>query len=135
MDAPRRIVLSEKDFLEGVPDAAAQPRPLGAEPLPAVVTPAPPRPLAVASAARPSADQPRVGGWGVAIFLFGLIGGAVGYFALRRTDPRRADHVLKWALMITAISVAAWILLWVIVLAIIANSGTGGATGALGSHL
>ena len=79
------------------------------------------------------AQTPRVGGWGFAIFFFGLIGGAIGYFALKRTDPHRADHVLKWGLIITAISIAAWILLWVIVLAIVAHGASSGALGVFGA--
>lgn len=106
---------------------------LRAEPHPRIVASPSTRSVAGPSgAALPIGDRPRVGGWGFAIFFFGLIGGAIGYFALKRTDPQRADHVLKWGLIITAISIAAWIVLWVIVLAIVAHGASSGALGVFG---
>lgn len=116
---------------EGAPEQPANL--LRPEPRPRSVAPPASRSVGVPSAAGfPIGDGPRVGGWGFAIFFFGLIGGAIGYFALKGTDPRRADHVLKWSLIITAASIAAWILLWVIVLAILANSAPSGALGFAG---
>jgi hypothetical protein len=48
-----------------------------------------------------SANRPKVGGWGVAILLLGLVGAAIGYFATRSSDRRRANHILKWGLIWT----------------------------------
>jgi len=79
-----------------------------------------------------ASNGPRVGGWGVAIFFFGFIGGAIGWLALKGTDPRRADHVLKWGLIITAASIVLWILFWVVLLAIAAHTTSGSAAGAAG---
>ncbi len=156
----RRIVLSEDDFRDPEPAAPAEtltappapsspdvpldrPHVLGKEPgrasagsplrsephpRPAVSAPAFSRDESSAIVS----DRPRVGGWGVAIFFFGLIGGAIGYFALKGTDPRRADHVLKWGLIITAVSIAAWVLLWIIVLAIVAHGASSSALGVGG---
>jgi hypothetical protein len=152
----RRIVLSEEDFAESAParpEAAAATAAVGSSPAPSAsaeqppsllrveqhprrVVASPPVPAtATVAPALPPAVSPRVGGWGFAIFFFGLIGGAIGYFALKGSDPRRADHVLKWGLIATAISIGAWVLLWVIVLAIVAHSASGSAFGAAGGWL
>jgi hypothetical protein len=58
-----------------------------------------------------AAASPTVGGWGVAIFFFGLIGGLIGWLHLKNRDRRRADHILKWGLIWSAISIAAYVLL------------------------
>lgn len=62
-------------------------------------------PVAAPSTARTTSQRVSVGGWGVAIFFLGFIGGAIGYFAVRSDDPRRANHIMKWGLIWT---VAGW---------------------------
>jgi peptidylprolyl isomerase len=47
--------------------------------------------------------KPHVGGWGWAIFFFTWLGGLIGYFSLKDSDPRRANHVMKWGLIVTLI--------------------------------
>lgn len=56
----------------------------------------------------PTKDEPRLGGWTFAVLLLGFIGGAIGYFSLKDTAPRRASHVMKWGLIWTVIG---WIAL------------------------
>jgi len=71
-------------------------------------------------------EKPRLGGWAVAVVLLGLLGGAIGYFDLRHKDQPRADHVLKWGLIWTVISVGVWlVLVTVLVLAIAWAVGSG----------
>lgn len=64
-------------------------------------------------------ERPRVGGgWGAVVFLFGLVGGAIGWLSLQAGDRPRANHVLKWGLIWSAIytglSVAAYALIFVL---------------------
>ena len=53
-------------------------------------------------------DRPRVGGWGWAIALLGLLGAGIGYFSTRSDDQRRANHIMKWGLIWTIPSVVLW---------------------------
>lgn len=46
---------------------------------------------------------PSVGGWGWAIVLLGFVGGLIGYFSLKSTDPVRANHVMMWSLIFTVV--------------------------------
>jgi hypothetical protein len=150
MSNARRIVLSADDFQEAeeAPAAASviapeHSRPASTQQLSSlpragarsrtIVHPPPSSSATAATGAFPLVDRPRVGGWGFAIFFLGLIGGAIGYFVLKGDDPRRADHVLKWGLIVTAISIAGWVLLWVIVLALVASSAPGSALGITAS--
>jgi hypothetical protein len=59
----------------------------------------------IGSARRP----PRVGGWGWAVFLFGFVGGLIGYFNLKSEDEPRANHVMKWGLIWSLVSILMWI--------------------------
>ena len=52
--------------------------------------------------------SPRVGGWGWAILFFGWIGGLIGYLAVRADDPRRANHIMKWGVIASLLSVLLW---------------------------
>jgi len=71
----------------------------------------------------PYAAGPHVGGWGFAIFFFGLIGGTIGWLHLKRTDPERADHVLKWGLIWTVGTGALWSLVTFLLVASVAHGG------------
>lgn len=46
---------------------------------------------------------PALGGWGIMVFLFGVIAGAIGYFTLNDTDPARANQVMRWGLIWTGV--------------------------------
>ena len=52
--------------------------------------------------------SPHVGVWGWAILFFGWLGGLIGYFAVRSGDPRRANHILKWGLIVSLLSILLW---------------------------
>jgi hypothetical protein len=79
-------------------------------------------------------DKPRVGGWGLVIFLFGFVGGAIGWLSLKGRDPRRADHVLKWSLIFSLGSVAAWLLFWLILIAILAHAASSASSSSLSDY-
>jgi hypothetical protein len=75
-------------------------------------------------------DSPRVGGWGWAIFFFGLIGSAIGYFATKDESPARANHIMKWGLIWTIPSAIAWIVTPVLLLGAVVSGGpSSGAAG------
>ncbi len=88
-------------------------------------------------------DRPHVGGWGWAIVFFGWIGGLIGYFSLKSDDEQRANHVMKWGLIWSLGSVAAWTAVVVAIIVAFSAGGTGtsvppgaasnGAPGATGS--
>lgn len=70
-----------------------------------------------------AAGKTPLGGWGVIVFLFGLLGGLCGWLVLRRSDPRRGARVMKWGLI--------WGLAWIVIgagaivlLASVAGGGT-----------
>jgi hypothetical protein len=69
-----------------------------------------------------SATSPRVGGWGVAIFFFGILGGFIGWLDLKEKDRRRADHILKWGAIMSAASIGLTMLLWLLIVVIISSS-------------
>ena len=51
--------------------------------------------------------------WGLLVpILFGIIGGIIGYFALRRDDPQKAKKCLYIGLILTAINIIANIALF-----------------------
>jgi hypothetical protein len=79
--------------------------------------------------------KPQVGGWLVPIILFGWVAGLVGWIANRDSDPRRANHVLKWGVLSSVIHVAATVAVLVVVLGIAGSqSGAGaGSSSALGA--
>jgi hypothetical protein len=58
-----------------------------------------------------------VGNWGWAIAFFGFVGGLIGFLSLRQDDPRRADHVLKWGLIVSLASSVLWFGLFFVVAA------------------
>ena len=69
-----------------------------------------------------------VGGWAVAIFFFGFVGGLVGYVVLCPTDPDRARHVLKWGAIVTAVSVALYVIV-IVGLVLALHSATHASSG------
>lgn len=73
-------------------------------------------------------EEPRVGGWAAPLFLFGIVGGFVGWLRLRDADRRRADHVLKWGAIWSAISWVGAPLLTLAVLLGFSLSLRGGST-------
>jgi hypothetical protein len=83
-------------------------------------------PLSSSGSAGP---DPRVGGWAVAIVLFGLVGGLIGWFSLKTADRRRADHVLKWGAITSLISVGLWISFALALVAIVAHSASNLSSG------
>ena len=66
----------------------------------------------------------RVGAWGPAVLLLGLVGGVVGWLHLKHDDRRRADHVLKWGIIWSVVWFCFLLVLWVMLQAL--GSGTGG---------
>lgn len=79
------------------------------------------------------AATPQVGGWLIPIILFGWVAGLVGWIVNRDTDPRRANHVLKWGVLSSVIHVAATIAVLVVVLGIVGSQSGASAGGALAS--
>ena len=45
--------------------------------------------------------------WYIVPILFGIIGGIIGYYALRRDDPQKAKKCLYLGLILTAINIIA----------------------------
>ena len=56
-------------------------------------------------------DRKRSNWWYLVPILFGLLGGIIGYFALRRDDPEKAKKCLYLGLILTAINIVANIIL------------------------
>jgi hypothetical protein len=54
---------------------------------------------------------PRLEGWAVPVFLFGFVAGLIGHARLKRENPERASHILKWGFIWSALSLVAYPLL------------------------
>ena len=52
-------------------------------------------------------ERKRSNWWYLVPILFGIIGGIIGYFALRRDDPQKAKKCLYLGLILTAINIIA----------------------------
>lgn len=70
----------------------------------------------------PSATSTTLGGWGLAVFFFGWVGGLVGFLMLQDENRPRAKNVLKWGLIWTAIWMAITVILYIVVFVVVANS-------------
>ena len=57
-------------------------------------------------------EKKRSNWWYLVPILFGLIGGIIGYFALRRDDPEKAKKCLYLGLILKAINIIANIVLF-----------------------
>ena len=57
-------------------------------------------------------EKKRSGWWYIVPVLFGMIGGIIGYYALRRDDPQKAKKCLYLGLILTAINIIANIALF-----------------------
>ena len=56
-------------------------------------------------------EKKRSNWWYIVPILFGIIGGIIGYYALRRDDPQKAKKCLYLGLILTAINIVANIIL------------------------
>ena len=56
-------------------------------------------------------ERKRSNWWYIVPVLFGMIGGIIGYFALRRDAPQKAKKCLYLGLILTAINIVANIIL------------------------
>ena len=56
-------------------------------------------------------ERMRSNWWYIVPVLFGMIGGIIGYFALRRDAPQKAKKCLYLGLILTAINIIANIVL------------------------
>jgi uncharacterized membrane protein len=56
-------------------------------------------------------ERKRSNWWYIVPVLFGMIGGIIGYFALRRDAPQKAKNCLYLGLILTAINIIANIVL------------------------
>ena len=52
-------------------------------------------------------EKKRSNWWYIVPILFGIIGGIIGYYALRRDDPQKAKKCLYLGLILTAIKIIA----------------------------
>jgi len=52
-------------------------------------------------------EKKRSNWWYIVPILFGIIGGIIGYYALRRDDPQKAKKCLYLGLILTAINIIA----------------------------
>ena len=52
-------------------------------------------------------EKSRSNWWYIVPILFGIIGGIIGYYALRRDDPQKAKKCLYLGLILTAINIIA----------------------------
>ena len=52
-------------------------------------------------------ERKRSNWWFLVPILFGIIGGIIGYYALRRDDPQKAKKCLYLGLILTAINIIA----------------------------
>ena len=56
-------------------------------------------------------ERKRSNWWYIVPVLYGMIGGIIGYFALRRDAPQKAKKCLYLGLILTAINIVANIIL------------------------
>lgn len=63
----------------------------------------------------------RLGSWGVAVFLFGWVGGLVGFLMLQDDNRPRAKRVLKWGLIWTGIWLGISVALYIVFFAVLAG--------------
>ena len=52
-------------------------------------------------------EKKRSNWWYIVPILFGIIGGIIGYYALRRDDPQKAKKCMYIGLILTAINIIA----------------------------
>ena len=64
-------------------------------------------------------ERPQLGGWLVPIVFLGIVGGLLGWAVLHGENPRRANHVLKWGAIASAIAFGAVTLFYFVLLLII----------------
>ena len=57
-------------------------------------------------------ERKRSNWWYLVPILFGIIGGIIGYYALRRDDPQKAKKCLYLGLVLTVINIIANIALF-----------------------
>jgi len=63
-----------------------------------------------------------LGSWWFAVIFLGWIGGLIGYFTLKDSDPSRANAVAKWGFISTACWLAVSILFYVILVGFLLSS-------------
>jgi hypothetical protein len=57
---------------------------------------------------------PSVGNWGWANWILWWIGGLWGYYVVRKSDPVRAKHILKWGWIWTAIRIGNFVIMGIL---------------------